>query len=91
MTKLIEQLPAVAAVIIIVLIFIKFLEGDRKVSREFYLQLHEEHLEARKETQLRISENTDALKENVVATTRNSGLIADLSRIIDRMDRDHGK
>lgn len=91
LAKLVEQLPAVAAIIIVVMIFIKFLESDRRVSREFYQQLHDAHLEARKESQTRIADNTDALKENVVATTRNTSMIADLSRIIDRLDRGREK
>ena len=85
--KLIEQLPAVAAIIVVVMIFIRFLEGDRKVSREFFTQLHEAHLEARKQSTDQIHDNTEALRDNAVATTRNSAMINDLTRIIDRLDR----
>lgn len=89
--KLLEQLPAVAAIIVVVLIFIRFLEGDRKVSREFFMQLHEAHLEARKQSTEQIHDNTEALRDNAVATTRNTGMINDLTRIIDRLDREHSK
>lgn len=85
--KIFEKLPDVASIIVVVLIFIKFLTDDRKAGREFFKQLHDDHMEARKDSQARIGENTEALKENVIQTVRNTGMLADLSRIIERLDR----
>ena len=87
LAKMAEQIPNSVALIVVILIFVKFLDGQSKQSQNLYRILHEEHLAARLESQKRIQENTEALKENVVATTRNTGMMGDLSRIVERMDR----
>lgn len=85
--KLIEQVPAVAAILILVIIFIKFIEGERSNAQLFFKQLHQSHLDARKEAMDRMQGNTEALKENIIATIRNTDQLSQLSRIVDSWDR----
>ena len=87
LSEIMRQLPAVGAIIVLVLIFIRYLETQQIVTREFFQTLHSQHLEARKQTDQRLEENSVALRENLTATVRNTGQISDLSRIIDRLDR----
>lgn len=85
--QLVTQLPSAAAVIVVVMIFVKFLGDQQKINRDFFHQLHEAHLQAREEMIRKLSDTAEAARENVVATTRNTGMLADLSRAIDRMDK----
>jgi 7-keto-8-aminopelargonate synthetase-like enzyme len=89
--KLFEQLPSVAAVIAVVLIFIRFLEGDRKSNQEFLAQVQREHITSRQETRQTVSENTASLRESVTATQRNSDMLGQLARVIERWDNGRDK
>lgn len=87
MGQLVTQLPSAAAVIVVVMVFVRFLADQQKVNRDFFAQLHEQHMQAREEMIRKLSDNAEAARENVVATTRNTGMLGDLSRAIDRMDK----
>jgi len=61
--KLVEQLPSTAAVIIVVVIFVKYITKRDDI----WTELHAEHLEARKVALVALQQNTEALAKNTLA------------------------
>jgi len=86
-TKILYELPAVAAVIAVVYLFIKHIETQSRSNQEFFRELHAEHITARQESQRIIQENTEAVKDGIQATTRSTSAVQDLIRIVDRLDK----
>lgn len=63
MLKIIEQLPSTAAVIVVVIIFVKYIAKRD----DLWTELHKEHLEARKISGEALKANTEALAKNTAA------------------------
>ena len=61
--KIMEQLPSTAAVIAVVIIFVKY----NSKRDEIWIDLHKEHLEARKVSGMALMDNTKALAQNTQA------------------------
>ena len=72
--EMFKQAPSTAAVIAVVVIFIRYI-GKRD---EVWRDLHTEHLEARKESRRSIDANTEAMNRN---TESNHTLAAQLTNI----------
>jgi len=89
MDKLLVELakgaPAAAAVVIVVIIFIRMMREERKAIMEFFIELHREHIDERAISRSAIKENSAALQQNVIATTRNTDSLADFTRSIDKL------
>jgi hypothetical protein len=83
--KLFGEIPYVAALIVVIWIFLKFLVSERVVTQNFLSVLNQSHLDARKESQARIGENSQCLRDNIEATAKNTAMLADLARYIERL------
>lgn len=86
LSKLAEQSPPAVAIIVVVYIFVRFLQADyqnRRAEREatqlLIQNLHLDHLKARQETREELSRNTEALKDHAVITQRSIDLLAALA------------
>lgn len=77
--------PAAVAVVIVVIIFVKMMREERIATTKFFKELHDEHLDERSRSREAIHENSAALQQNVVATTRNTDSLAQFTRSIEKM------
>lgn len=85
--EFVKSAPSMGAVLAMVYLCFWFISKEREQGRQFYQRLHEEHLMARKEVAHKIEENTVALRDNIVTTTRNTDQVANLSRQIEKYVR----
>lgn len=87
LSRIVEQAPSVAAIICVVIIFLRYLESEGKKNREFMTQMQQEHIDSRNESRKTILDNSTCLRDNIIATQRNSDMLAQLARIIELWDR----
>ncbi len=96
--KLMEQSPMAAAIIGVIIIFMRYLKDRDKANREYhkeqrqvlsdmFRQFQSEHLDARSQSRETLNRNTSALETNVSATNRNSYVIETLVKSIDGLAR----
>lgn len=96
--KLLEQSPAGAIVIVVILIFMRYLKDRDRANRDYhreqretlvktFKQFHDEHIDARSESRDAVHRNTSALETNVSATNRNSFAVETLAKSIDTLAR----
>ena len=64
------QLPATVLVIVVVMMFLKFIERFMNRQEAFLKQLHDEHLTARNQSREALEENSVAMRE-LVAVVNN--------------------
>lgn len=95
--KLVEQAPAIGALVIIVMLFLRHIRSDREQQNRFFDQLqasqnrvfeqmHSDNMTARGETRSAIERNSNTITENVRVTTRNTETIERLARAIERCE-----
>jgi hypothetical protein len=89
--KLLAEMPTAAAVIITMVILIKFLKDERAEQRQerqathtFFKDIHAEHLYAREQTRMALEKHSDVTQQNVIATQRNTDTLDRLSASIER-------
>lgn len=87
LNRIVEQAPSVAAIICVVIIFLRYLESEARKNREFLTQMQQEHIDSRTESRKTIAENTACLRDNITATQRNTDMVAQLARMVDKLDR----
>lgn len=80
--KLFVNAPGPAAIVIVVLIFTKFIKSQRRQDLAFFTQLHEDHLDARKLTREAIKENSAALQGHMVAMQRYTDSLETLAQSV---------
>jgi hypothetical protein len=78
--KLVTNGSALAVLVVVVWLFLTHLKDTRKEDRATMLNMHEQHLEARKESQL-------ALRENAESTRQNTKAIQSLEMVVNRVGR----
>lgn len=83
--KLIEQSPGVAGVVIVAWLFIRFLKSERRIVMKAIIDMHQEHIEARRLTRDAIDRNNERLTENIRVTQHNSDQLEMLSKAVDRL------
>lgn len=64
------QLPATVLVIVVVILFLRFIERFMSRQEAFIKQLHDEHVTARQSSRDALIENSEALRE-LVTTVNN--------------------
>jgi hypothetical protein len=64
--NLVDQVPSTVAVIVVVMVFIKYIARRD----EFWKELHEDHMEARRLSRECLDKNTFAMHENTMASHR---------------------
>lgn len=96
--KMMAESPMAAAVIAVVLIFMRYLKDRDRANRDYhreqretmtktFKQFHDEHIDARNEARDSVQRNTAALETNVSATNRNSFAVETLAKSIDGLVR----
>ena len=91
--ELLKNSPQSIAVVVVVLILIKYFERRDKSSREYDQEreqraiavqdrINEEHMHARAQAQEAINRNTAIMERNVSATDRNTYMIDTLSKTL---------
>jgi len=88
LAKLLEQMPSTAAVIVVVIIFVRFVR-EREGT---YRQLHEEHLVERTLSRGAIDRNTDAMLKEVAAKQELTDRLRSIDAIcpIAKRERENG-
>src|SRR5690348_8767746 len=100
-TRLMAQSPMAAAIILVILIFMRYLKDRDSSNRQYHREqreemanmfkrFQEEHLHARGESKDAVQRNTSALETNVSATNRNSYVIESLVKSIDNLAHKNG-
>lgn len=89
--KLLIELPSAGAVIVTVILFIRFIKEDRTQAQQerlqmqtFFREIHAEHLDARALTREALEKHATITRENILATQRNTDTLNQLSRNIER-------
>lgn len=83
--KILAELPTTGAVIITVVLFIRFVKEDRSASQLFFRQIHEEHLDARKQSREAMQNNAQVVSNNITATERNTVTLEKVSQSLERL------
>lgn len=84
--KLIEQAPGVAALIVLVMLFLRHIRSEREQQNKFFEQIHADNTEARKDMKTAIERNTVTITDNVRVTSKNTDTIDRLARAIERCE-----
>lgn len=82
--KLASQLPSAVAIIVVVAMFIKYLTEEAKNNRDFFKELHGEHMEQRTQSRNSMDKMIEITERNISSTNRNTYTIEQLVKSIDR-------
>lgn len=89
--NIVKELPAAGAIIVVVILFIRFIKdvmADQKSEREqtksFFKEIHAEHLDARQLTRLALEKHAEITLQNIIATQKNTDTLERLSLSIER-------
>lgn len=85
-TKIVEQSPALGVMVVIVIIFLRHIRGEREQQNLFFSQIHEDNLAARHQMRDALEKNSGTIIENVRVTTKNTETLDRLARTIEKCD-----
>jgi hypothetical protein len=74
--KLALQVPSLVVLVIVVWLFLRYMNQQRKDFSNLIGRLHEDHLDARKLTREALADNTEAMRE----ISKAVGVIEDMGR-----------
>lgn len=83
--KVLEQTPGAVAILVTVSLFIRHLSQEAKSTREFFREIHAEHIDQRELTRQAMERLSAATTENISATKQNTTTLSVLGKSVDML------